>query len=158
MSGNYPDGVNEFTRNAPWNQYAIETCNGCGRDYYSDGEPDAPQPDAMTGAPETDHGRVNRLCETCEVETDICTGCGEARLIRNGATPRATDGCASCEPDAKQCGACGARQFVLLGTLRETQHLRCRNCGAESYNASDETRNAIQRAADISEQTDKGEK
>jgi hypothetical protein len=177
MSGNYPDGVHEGTRGAPWNDHETVTCGGCRRFYYPDTQPDGVPRDDETKPPVTEYGIENELCETCETEIDICDECGEARLTMDGKTARALHGCASCqpvalpcldcgadvtvcecEPNAAQCGACGARQFVLLGTLRETSHIRCRNCGADSYTTTDETRDAVRRAADISERIDKGGK
>lgn len=180
MSGNYPDGVHDGTRDAPWNEHERIQCVECRRFYYPDTSPDGAPCDNDTRPPSTAYGVENELCETCENEIDICVECGETRLSIPGRTARELSGCASCrtdppciacgaplsvcgcngviDADAMQCGACGARQFVILGTLRDTVHYRCRNCGADTHGADvSATRDAVRRAADISEQIDKGE-
>ena len=177
MSGNYPDGVHDGTRGAPWNQHERVTCVECRRFYYPDTRPRGRPSDDETATPQTEYGTENELCETCENEIDVCANCGETRLTLAGKTARVLSGCASCqpvalpcldcgadvtvcecEPDTKQCSVCGARQFVILGTLRDTVHYRCRNCGADTHGADvTATRDAVNRAADISERIDKGE-
>lgn len=159
MAGNYPDGVHENTRGAPWNEHETVTCAECGRVYYPDTRPNGAPCDDETEPPTTDHGHEHELCKTCEQETDVCDECGEHRLTLSGTEPHTLHGCTSCRTDAPcvacgaplsvcecdgtidanalQCGACGARQFVLLGTLRELKHYRCRNCGADHHHQID---------------------
>ena len=155
MSGNYPDGVNENTRGAPWNEHKTVVCVACDRIYYPDTRPHGRPTDNETNAPLTDYGAENELCETCELETDVCVECNETRLASDGRAPHVLNGCASCrtdppcvacgaplsvcecngtvDADAPQCVACGARQFVNLGSLGNVRHYRCRNCGSDSY-------------------------
>jgi hypothetical protein len=107
MLGNYPPGVFEHTRGAPWNEYEIITCNGCAREFYPNERPRGPLPDDFTGAPETEHGNEHGLCATCETERDICTECNATFLTADGLKPHTVDGCAECRADPP-CIHCGA--------------------------------------------------
>ena len=99
---NYPPGVYENTRGAPWNEYAYSECAACGRIFYHDERPrrvpDDIQ-DRIVDAPETAHGIKHGLCADCEIECSYCEYCGRFVSVPRGARPGDIAACYACKSE-----------------------------------------------------------
>lgn len=131
----------------------IHTCSECGgHTETADGETAR----AVDGCAECLDVPQCENCGRTAARADVGTVCRECgRGIVHDTETRAIH--SAFEPAA--CPWCGARHFSILGTLGERVHYRCRNCGADSSSRHTvtDTRAAVERAADVSEQIDKGE-